>query len=167
MNHKHPIALGLGGNIGDVILNMTLALDMLNAHNEICLDKISSYYHTPAWGEVNQPDFVNICAIGSTSLTPSALLNAAKEIESEIGRTKTYRWGPRIIDIDIILYGNDDKVDIPALIIPHKEMTRRAFVLVPLAEIAPEWLAHGKTIHDLKNALPDKELSAIKKITRA
>ena len=94
-------------------------------------------YETPPWGVENQPGFLNMALQAETSLTPEALRDHIKRIEAEVGRTPTYHWGPRVIDIDILLYG-DRVVDTPNLVIPHPHMHKRPFVLVPLASIAPD-----------------------------
>ena len=160
---REAIALGLGGNIGDVAANLKIAITMLNAHEAIHIQRISALYQTPAWGEVNQADFINICAIGETTLSPIALLDNIKIFEKKIGRTKTYRWGPRVIDIDILLWGEGREMEMPNLIIPHKEMTRRAFVLVPLEEIAPKWKIGQYDVRTWCEALPLEEREAIQK----
>lgn len=120
------------------------------------LTSVSSIYETDPVGPVEQPAFLNLAAAGETDLTPGHLLAGLKAIEQDVGRTPTIRWGPRVVDIDILLYG-DRLVETADLSIPHREMTRRAFVLVPLAEIAPE-LIHpvtGTSIADLRDLRPD------------
>ena len=103
---------------------------------------MSRIYRTPPWGDLNQGDFANACAIGETSLGAYELLAAVKTIEADMGREPTRRWGPRLIDVDILFLG-DHTLDDPELTLPHKELFRRAFVLAPLAEIAPGFLIDG------------------------
>lgn len=149
-----PVVFSIGSNIGDKIANIKMSLDGLNAITGLRIEKTSSFYKTPPWGVENQDWFVNICATGHTSLQPNPLLAATQSVEKDIGREKTIRWGPRLIDIDILFYG-DRIVDIPDLTIPHKSIAERAFVLVPLQEIASDITLNGKTIQALINQLPD------------
>ncbi len=137
------IGLGLGSNLGDKVGNIRTALTRLAA---ICtITAVSSTYRTPPWGYADQDDFANACALATTMLSPEDLLAHVKRIETEMGRQKTIRWGPRLIDIDILFYG-DRPVASPDLVLPHKELFNRAFVLVPLAEIAPDLCIGGRTI---------------------
>lgn len=149
-----PVVFSIGSNIGDKIANIKMSLDGLNAITGLSIEKTSSFYKTPPWGVENQDWFVNICATGHTSLQPNPLLAVTQSVEKDIGREKTIRWGPRLIDIDILFYG-DRIVDIPDLTIPHKSIAERAFVLVPLQEIARDITLNGKTIQELINQLPD------------
>ena len=131
--------LGLGANVGDRLANLERALELLNATGGISVVKCSSIYETEPWGVTEQPRFLNAAVEVRTTLEPDALLSAGKEIEGRIGRVTTVRFGPRAIDVDILLYGNL-LVDwqTPDLQIPHPRMAERAFVLVPLAEIGSE-----------------------------
>ena len=121
------------------------------------MGKISSVYDTEAIGNADQPRFLNLVCQAFTRLTPEGLLTLAKGIESKLGRTGKSR-ASRPIDIDILLYG-DQVVETPELVIPHSKMTQRAFVLVPLAEIAPELIhpVNGKTIKELQQAITEKQ----------
>jgi 2-amino-4-hydroxy-6-hydroxymethyldihydropteridine diphosphokinase len=116
----------------------------------------SSLYRTPAWGVTDQPPFVNAALALATELEPHALLATLKEIERELGRRPTFRWGPRAIDLDILAY-EGVRLDEPELTIPHARLAERAFALVPLAEIAPAYLP-------LRDALPAAELAAVERI---
>ena len=139
---RHVIAyLGLGANLGDREGNLRRALDLLDSEPSLSVVTVSSTYETKPWGLHDQPNFLNIAVEVQTSLEPAMLLDVAKGIEQEIGRRPTVRYGPRSIDIDILLYG-DLVIDwsIPDLQIPHPRMHERAFVLVPLAEIAGAFL---------------------------
>lgn len=158
LNAKLPVrcALGLGSNMGDTKAHIEKALAELDGSDGITLVSRSSDYQTPPWGPVAQDDFRNICALVDTILSPQALLKRCLEIESEIGRVREVRWGPRIIDIDVLLYGQE-KVDAPDLELPHPRMGERAFVLIPLAEIWPDaLLVDGRTATEALTNCPDQ-----------
>ena len=138
------VLLGLGGNLGDPAAAIAAALARLDAAG-VRVTRRSHLYRTAPWGVTDQPDFLNLCAAAETTLAPRALLSLVQRIEAELGRERRERWGPRTIDIDILAYG-DDVVNEPDLKIPHPRMTERAFVLVPLAEIAPDAVIAGKTV---------------------
>lgn len=129
------IYLGLGSNLGDRLGNLRLAVQALAPQVHILAE--SAIYETPPWGVEDQPVFLNMALKAETDLTPVALRDHVKQIEAQVGRTPTYQWGPRVIDIDILLYG-DKVVDMPNLVIPHPHMHKRPFVLLPLASIAPD-----------------------------
>ncbi|WP_020174548.1 2-amino-4-hydroxy-6-hydroxymethyldihydropteridine diphosphokinase [Methyloferula stellata] len=148
------IGLGLGSNIGDKPANIRRALDLLEARKTVEIVAISSIYRTAPWGYLDQDAFANACALARTRLSPAALLAEAKAIEAEMGREKTIRWGPRLIDIDILFYGDLPLAE-PDLILPHKELFNRAFVLVPLAEIAPELRVGGRLVREAAAELND------------
>jgi len=129
------VYLGLGTNLGNRIENFDRALAGIAEHVRIL--SVSPIYETAAWGIDDQPDFLNLCLGGETDLGPWELLRFVKGLEEELGREETIRWGPRLIDIDILLMG-DLVLSEPGLTIPHKGLPDRATVLVPLADIAPE-----------------------------
>ncbi len=143
--------IGIGSNQGNPPANVETAIVRLGALGSVV--KRSLLYRTKPWGETEQPDFVNAVAALETQFDPRALLGALKEIERELGRTTTYRWGPRTIDLDILTYG-DERIDEPGLVVPHPRLAERAFVLVPLAEIDP-------TYAPLRDALAADELGAV------
>ncbi len=122
------------------------------------LTAVSSLYETAPVGVADQPAFLNLAVTGESELEPEELLIAIKHIESEVGRRPTFRWGPRVLDIDILLY-DDRQLETETLVIPHPEMTQRAFVLIPLAEIAGEVIhpTTGRSISALRDQLPDKD----------
>ncbi|PZS00229.1 MAG: 2-amino-4-hydroxy-6-hydroxymethyldihydropteridine diphosphokinase [Chloroflexi bacterium] len=126
--------LSLGSNLGDREANIRAAVDQLST--ELRILQVSSIYETAPLGVVDQPQFFNIALEAETILPPLGLLTRLKEIEEQLGREPSYHWGPRVIDIDIILFGRLHQ-DTAELVIPHAAMMRRAFVLVPLVEIAP------------------------------
>lgn len=131
--------LCLGGNLGDRMAALTEALQLLDATPGMMRITCSSVYETEPWAVADQPNFLNLVAAYETTLAPADLLATCKSVEDTVGRTPSFRWGPRLIDVDILLYG-DEVVDLaePDLQIPHPRMARRAFALVPLAEIAPD-----------------------------
>ena len=142
------VYLCLGSNLGERERNLTQALTLLS--QKIKLAKLSSIYETEPIGYKEQPFFLNIVCQISTDLSPEELLNLAKTIENKMGRVPSFPNAPRLIDIDILLYDNQI-IDTQNLVIPHPRMTERAFVLVPLVEIAPG-LVHpqaGKSIAEL------------------
>jgi len=136
------VFLGLGGNIGDPVGSMAAALRLIDADRSTKVVRVSSVYRTPPWGITEQPDFMNAVAHVDTSLDPRALLKLCLDAERQLKRVRAERWGPRAIDIDILLYGKR-VVHEEGLEIPHPRMLERAFVLVPLAEIAPEHAIEG------------------------
>ncbi|RBP14077.1 2-amino-4-hydroxy-6-hydroxymethyldihydropteridine diphosphokinase [Roseiarcus fermentans] len=146
------VALGLGGNVGDPVGSIRAAIDALGSRDVVAIAAVSSLWRTAPWGGVPQPDYANACAIGTTRLAPLALLDAVKAIERDLGRVDTVRWGPRVIDIDILFYGDAAHAD-ERLVLPHRELMRRAFVLVPLAEIAPDRTVAGVRIADAARAI--------------
>ena len=128
--------LGLGTNLGDREVNLGNAIRSLSRAPGIRLARISSVYSTEPWGVKEQPSFLNCVAEVETSLGPEALLAACQAVEQDLGRVPGPRWGPRLIDVDILLYG-DRVVGLPHLEIPHPRLHLRAFALVPLAELNP------------------------------
>ena len=127
--------LGLGSNLGDRQAHISAALGAL-AESAVTVCKVSHLYESEPLGVVDQPRFLNAPCAVETDYSPRALLATLKSIERELGRTSGVRYGPRPIDLDILLYG-DRCIDTPRLTVPHQAMLRRTFVLVPLAEIAP------------------------------
>ena len=135
------VYLSLGSNMGDRQQNLDKALDFLS--QRLQLGRVSSVYDTEPVGNANQPRFLNLVCQVYTGLAPTVLLALAKGIESKLGRISRRHDSPRPIDIDILFYG-DQIIDTPQLVIPHPRLTERAFVLIPLAEIAPN-LRHPVT----------------------
>lgn len=146
------VYLALGSNLGQRMDNLSQALK--NISSEINILKRSGVYETPPWGVTEQPRFYNQVIQGTTLLPPHALLDFLKKIERKMGRVKTIRFGPRMIDLDILLYG-ERIVSSRRLQIPHPRMHERAFVLVPLAEIEPSLSIPGQrqTVVELLNGL--------------
>ena len=133
---KHNAYLLLGSNLGNREKYIADSVDLL-AKNVGEILKVSSIYETAAWGKTDQPGFLNIALEIETVLNPLQLLEAVLKIEADLGRVRHEKWGSRLIDIDIILYGDQIVNEVDKLQIPHPEMQHRKFVLFPLAEIAP------------------------------
>jgi 2-amino-4-hydroxy-6-hydroxymethyldihydropteridine diphosphokinase len=140
-------ALGLGGNVGDVASAFVQALARLDSAPGVSLAALSSVYRTPPWGKLDQPDFLNMTTLVETTLPARALLALCLEVERSLGRERRERWGPRLIDIDILTYG-EARIDEPDLKVPHPRLAERAFVLVPLAEISPRLMVGGRSVAD-------------------
>lgn len=140
LNNKklsHIVLLAFGANLGNKKQNIELALNLLDNHHSVKIIKKSSFYTTEPLGKKQQPDFINSAAVISTSLDAHTLLDLIKKIESELGRKKRQHWQEREIDIDILLFDNIILHE-DYLKIPHTEMHKRNFVLIPAAEIAPD-----------------------------
>jgi len=131
--------IGLGANLGDAAQTLREAFQALAALPQTTLRDRSQLYSTPAWGNEDQPAFVNAAAVLETALPGPALLEALLEIERRFGRVRdpAVHWGPRALDLDVLLYG-EEVIDLPQLQVPHPYLHARAFALLPLAEIAPE-----------------------------
>lgn len=158
----HRVAIALGSNLGDSYQILEAALKTLAHHREIRVEALSSYYETAPVGPP-QPDYLNICAVLRTSLSAQTLLTVLLEIEKQFGRVRRERWGPRLLDLDLLLY-DDQIINEPNLQVPHPRMHERAFVLVPLSEIAPDWVhpVKGKAIATLLKAV---DCSGVHRVT--
>jgi 2-amino-4-hydroxy-6-hydroxymethyldihydropteridine diphosphokinase len=154
--------IAMGGNLGAVRATLDRAVAALCDGSIVRLLARSSDYRTPPWGVTDQPDFVNLCLVVATDLTPRALLDRARLIEAAFGRNRAgeARWGPRTLDIDIIAY-DELAIDEPGLTLPHPRALERAFVLLPLAEIAPSRKIGGVKVAD---ALTRLDRSGIEKL---
>lgn len=147
------VYIGIGSNIGERQTNCMKAIEALK-NKGITVKKISSMHETEPWGLKKQPKFINMAVETETSMSPEELLSALKGIEEDMGREETVKWGPRIIDLDILFY-DDIVIDMKHLRIPHPLLHERDFVLNPLAEIAPDKLhpTLNKTVNQLKEKL--------------
>jgi 2-amino-4-hydroxy-6-hydroxymethyldihydropteridine diphosphokinase len=141
--------IALGGNVGDARATLGKAVELFCDGTDVRLLARSADYRTPPWGDENQPPFINLCIAVETRLAPQALLERAQQVERTLGRdrTKERRWGPRTADLDILAY-DDLALETPSLTLPHPRLFERAFVLVPLAEIAPDRIIAGTQIRD-------------------
>lgn len=155
--------IALGGNVGDVRATFEMAIANICGMAQAALVARSSDYATPPWGNEQQARFINACIDIETSLDPHALLFTLHKIEKKFGRDRANetRWGPRTLDLDLIAY-DDVKIDKPELTLPHPRLFERAFVLVPLAEIAPHRLIAGQTPHQ---AMEKLSTEGIEKLT--
>ena len=133
----NKVYLSLGTNIGDREQNLKQAVEMLHSKDDIEVKAVSSIYETDPVGFLDQPSFLNIAVYIETNLSSQETLKICQSIENELGRVREIRWGPRIIDLDILLYNNDN-IEVENLVVPHPRMYERAFVLVPLLEIAKQ-----------------------------
>lgn len=154
---KVEAALGFGGNLGDPVAAFAAALTRLTLHPDTALVRLSSVYRTAPWGNLDQPEFLNMAALIETSLPARDLLALCLSLEREGGRERRERWGPRTLDIDILSYGSET-LDEPGLQIPHPRIAERAFVLAPLAEIAPGLVIGGRTTAALLDAVSDETI---------
>jgi len=158
---NHIVYFALGTNLGDRIANLRAAVEALASEINVIAE--SKVYETPPWGYEKQPAFLNMAVKCETALEPESLLKRLKQIEVQLGREQSFRWGPRLIDIDI-LFHDDLILKSESLIIPHPRLHERAFVLVPLAEIAPD-LVHPvlkKTIKELLASVDSDDIHPYK-----
>jgi 2-amino-4-hydroxy-6-hydroxymethyldihydropteridine diphosphokinase len=163
------IVIALGANLpspaGLPPATLSAGLSALARHG-ISVASVSSYYRTPAWPDPNDPPFVNAAAVVETAMTPEDAMQTLHAVEAEFGRTRGRRNAPRTLDLDLIDY--EGMLRNGPLVLPHPRMTERAFVLVPLAEIAPLWRhpADGRSVSELIAALPAAMLTSIERLER-
>ena len=150
--------LSIGSNIGNRLEIFQKALQLLDENNEISVEELSSIYETDPVGYTNQACFLNAVLKISTSLQPEELLQICLFIESQLGRKREIRWGPRTLDLDILLY-NQENIETESLIVPHPRMQERAFVIIPLMELDPDIKLPNvnAALDDILNQIPDKE----------
>ena len=154
MTEARAAYLSLGSNLGNREETLRKALRQLAAADGVKKLAVSSLYETEPWGKKDQPSFLNIAVSLQTTLTPEELLALAQAVETELGRVRHERWGPRTIDVDILLIEGIERKT-PTLTLPHPYMTERAFVLVPLAEIASDLVVMGRTVEVWKKSADD------------
>ena len=147
--------LSLGANLGNREETLRAAVQRLAEKKDVTLCAVSSLYETAPWGKTDQPLFLNIAVFLQTSISPEALLSLAQSVETSLGRVRNERWGPRTVDIDI-LHIEGVRRHTQELTLPHPYMTERAFVLVPLAEIAPNLVVIGRTAEDWRTSVADE-----------
>ncbi|MFN2176064.1 MAG: 2-amino-4-hydroxy-6-hydroxymethyldihydropteridine diphosphokinase [Anaerolineales bacterium] len=155
------VFLGLGSNLGDRLENLRKA--SLSIEAEMVVQQYSSIYETAPWGYHDQPEFLNQVLKCATKLKPLELLSFLKRIEQEMGRETSFLYGPRLIDIDILFY-NQLVINYPRLSIPHPQIEKRAFVLVPLMEIAPDFChpATGRTVQEMYQEVDKQGIKKVK-----
>lgn len=152
------VFLSLGSNMEDRYWYIQEAIKQLRAVDQVEVTIMSSVYETDPVGYVEQPAFLNLVVGLQTTLTPLELLAATQRIEHELGRKREIKWGPRTIDLDILLY-DQENMELEHLILPHPRMWQRAFVIIPLLEVAPDltFKDSGLSIRDIYEQLQDKE----------
>lgn len=159
---QHRVFIGLGANLKNPLEQLRQAKSAIAQLPQSSILSVSSVYQSKPIGPQNQPDFLNAALCIATEFSPQQLLAALQKIEQQQGRQRIQHWGPRTLDLDILLF-DDEVIDQPDLKIPHPEMLNRAFVLVPLAEIAPEkMLSQGMTVFEAQQCLLQKEASLYK-----
>jgi 2-amino-4-hydroxy-6-hydroxymethyldihydropteridine diphosphokinase len=152
--------IALGSNLGDKTGNIARAIELLTEAGDVRLIARSRDFATAPWGKTDQDWFVNACISVATKLAPRALLERCQEVEGRMGRVRSEKWGPRIIDVDLLLY-RDVAVNEPDLVLPHPYMGERAFVLAPLLDIAPDLKIAGKGVRDLYAAIDHSGVRAL------
>lgn len=161
MDLERTFYLALGTNLGDRPANLRAAVAALPP--AVRVTAVSPIYETPPWGFTDQPAFLNMAVRGKTNLPPLALLDFLKTLETDLGRRQSFRWGPRLIDLDILFYA-DLTLDTPPLTLPHPRLHERAFVLIPLADIAPA-LVHPVLQKTIAELLPGCDTTGIRLFT--
>jgi 2-amino-4-hydroxy-6-hydroxymethyldihydropteridine diphosphokinase len=147
--------IALGTNLGERLENLKRAVELINKEDALEVKSLSSVYETKPIGGPEQGNFLNACALIKSELTPTMLLLKLLEIENIMGRVREERWGPRIIDLDLLVYENVS-MNTPLLELPHPRLTERDFVLIPLSDIAPDLVitGSGKTVYNLLSTRP-------------
>ena len=144
--------VALGSNLGDKAANIDRAVALMTGNGDVRLVARSRNYATPPWGKTDQDWFVNAAMSVNTELSPHALLARCKDIEREMGRVVIERWGPRVIDLDVLVY-RDTILNDPDLVLPHPHIGARAFVLAPLMDIAPDLVIGGRSVRAMYDAV--------------
>ena len=151
---EYECYLSVGSNLGDRAEYIRQAIEYVGASDKIQLKSVSSLYETPPWGNINQPSFLNGAFSLVSTISPQELLGLCQSVEQSLGRVRHEHWGPRTIDIDL-LYIDGMRLNTPELVLPHPYMLERAFVLVPLVEIAPDLLVDGVSVKEHLDKLAD------------
>jgi 2-amino-4-hydroxy-6-hydroxymethyldihydropteridine diphosphokinase len=152
--------LGLGSNIGDRVGNIEEAIERLTADGGVKLVARSRFYRTAPWGVTDQDWFVNVCIAVKTDVPVRELLARSQAVENDMARVRTRRWGPRNIDVDILTF-REQKIDEPDLIVPHPRIAERAFVLVPLKDVAPDLTIGGASIDQMLSMLDASDVQPL------
>ncbi|OPZ90882.1 MAG: Bifunctional folate synthesis protein [Firmicutes bacterium ADurb.Bin419] len=151
----HKVFLSLGSNIGDRESNLIYAVKEIDNNIDINITGTSNIYETDPVGYVDQGKFLNMAVAAETSLAPLKLLKELQEVEKKLKRKREIHWGPRTIDIDILVF-DDVEINLPELVIPHPRMFERAFVLIPLADLCVEGKLLSKSLHEYIDRCADK-----------
>jgi 2-amino-4-hydroxy-6-hydroxymethyldihydropteridine diphosphokinase len=154
--------VALGSNIGDKTANIDRAIALLTGREDVQLKGRSRDFRTPPWGKTDQDWFVNACILVDTTRNPHSLLRCCLDVEEAMGRKRAEKWGPRIIDLDVLVFG-DVVLDEAELTLPHPQITKRAFVLAPLADIAPDLVIEGRSIAQWLSAIDREGIEPIEK----
>jgi 2-amino-4-hydroxy-6-hydroxymethyldihydropteridine diphosphokinase len=149
--------LALGSNIGNRIENIDEAIRRLGSGGVVEVIARSRLYRTAPWGVLDQDWFVNACVAVRTKLSPHALLKHCQGVENDMGRVRARHWGPRVIDVDILVF-RDRQIRDPDLVVPHPLIAERGFVLVPLRDVAPDLMLGGKSVDALLAAIDTKDV---------
>lgn len=153
-------AIGLGSNVGDKRANIARAVEMLTADGSVRLVSRSRDYRSAPWGVLEQDWFVNAVITVATDLSARQLLQRCQRVENEMGRVRLQKWGPRLIDVDVLTY-KDQVIDEPDLKVPHPLIAARGFVVVPLKEIAPGLTIGGRSLDGMEAELDTSDLAAL------
>ena len=153
-------AIGLGSNVGDKRANIARAVSLLTSDGDIRLIARSRDYRSAPWGVLEQDWFVNAVITVSTALSARQLLQRCQRVENEMGRVRLRKWGPRLIDVDVLTY-RDQVIDEPDLKVPHPLIAERGFVVVPLKEVAPSLSIRGQSLDQMLERLDKADLEAL------
>ena len=160
MTRPYDAIIAMGSNIGDKAGHIDAAVAAFTADGLVRVVARSANYRTAPWGVTDQDWFVNACMTVATDLPVRALLERCQSVERQIGRERTIKWGPRIIDLDILTYRDLELAD-PDLVLPHPHMTKRAFVLRPLLDVAPHLMIGGHTVGHWLSLIPHDDVVAL------
>jgi 2-amino-4-hydroxy-6-hydroxymethyldihydropteridine diphosphokinase len=156
--------IGLGSNLENPIAQLDRAIATLKKHDSLQAFRVSSIYGSKPVGPQDQPDYINAVAVFDTELSPIALLDLLQSIEQAQRRVRERHWGPRTLDLDLLLYGSEE-IQLPRLTVPHPYILERGFVIKPLSDLAPDrLLANGKTVAEQLQQLDTSDLVFIKKV---
>jgi 2-amino-4-hydroxy-6-hydroxymethyldihydropteridine diphosphokinase len=154
------VGFGIGSNIGDKVANVRAALARLFGGREVRFAAASAIYRTEPWGFADQDWFANACAVGDSALRPEEVLAFTQSVEQDLGRRPSFRWGPRLIDIDLLYYEGVEMAT-ERLVLPHSALFARAFALKPLAEIRPDLVLGGRPVAAAAAALDGAPLERL------
>lgn len=149
---RYDALIGIGSNVGDKAANIAQALELLTADGAVRLVARSRLYRSAPWGILEQDWFVNACAAVATNVGPHDLLARCLEAETRMGRVRGRKWGPRLVDVDVLTY-RGETIDTGDLTVPHPFIEQRSFVLVPLMDIAPDEMIRGRSVRALAAAI--------------